>query len=96
MLILQVSQYYLDYVNVMGLENNFQNNSLITGVRRVSRQELVCSQDSQQQPSRSTTEKVESQAKCLADQRRDSVMFTLDEDDKDSCSDDMSFFSSTR
>lgn len=90
----QVSQYYLDYVNVMGLENNFQNNSLVTGVRRVSRQELVCSQESQQQPSRSTTGKVETQDKCLADQRRDSVMFTLDEDDKDS--DDMSFFSSTR
>jgi len=36
----QVSQYYLDYIDIMGIGDNFVNNTIVTGVKRLACKEV--------------------------------------------------------
>lgn len=72
----QVSQYYLDYVKVMGLEENFHNNTMVTGVRRITPEEMICPETN----ARCHIESSNSSPQLSLHRRGSEALFKLDED----------------
>lgn len=52
----QVSQYYLDYIDIMGIGDNFVNNTLVTGVKRLTCRDMVCPKTKYKKSSSPATE----------------------------------------